>query len=705
MLLKRLELQGFKSFADKTTLDLTHRVTAIVGPNGSGKSNITDSVRWLLGERDARNLRGGKGEDLIFAGTKDKPRAGMAQATLYFDNSSGALPVEYKDLAISRKVTREGVSIFTLNKSEIRLKDVIEFFAKSKLGARGLTIISQGESDMFIKATPQERREMIEEILGLKEYQLKKGESLRKLRNTASNLDKANALIEELKPHLKLLRRQVSRYEGREEAEEELRKLENQFFGAQLHFLESDLGKTSKEERDIEINLKAERGKLEALRKALIAIKEGEPKSAKELEELRKEEVKLQGMRADLQIELGRAEARLELSKERGDFDPQKAKRALEEIRSIAEKLFAEESLDKVRTSLKKVVQIIEESSGSATGHSSDELEKDKKDLLEKLKAMDASINDIKKKEESFREGLEGFNKRFSESYEHLDVQQKKVNTLDHQKGELLIRKERLETKLEGLLEELKQIGRSADSLRVSRDTEVAVNGDEMRERMIRLRSQLASIGEIDENVVKEAKETEDRFEFLSGQVADLEKASENLEGLIQELDQKIHEDFTSAMGKINEEFSKLIKIVFGGGSGSMKLEKITKIKEVEGEESDGASEEVKVPGILVDVTLPKKRIKGLDVLSGGERALVSIAALFSLISVSSPPFLFLDEVDAALDERNAKRFGDIVKEFSKHTQFVIVTHNRATMEAADVLYGVTMTKDGTSKLVSLKLT
>ncbi|KKU19652.1 MAG: Chromosome partition protein Smc [Parcubacteria group bacterium GW2011_GWA2_46_10] len=105
MLLRRLELQGFKSFADKITLDLSHRVTAIVGPNGSGKSNITDSIRWLLGERDARNLRGGKGEDLIFAGTKDKPRSGMAQATLHFDNSSGALPVEYKDLAISRKVS------------------------------------------------------------------------------------------------------------------------------------------------------------------------------------------------------------------------------------------------------------------------------------------------------------------------------------------------------------------------------------------------------------------------------------------------------------------------------------------------------------------------------------------------------------------------------------------------------------------------
>ena len=705
MLLKRLELQGFKSFADKITLDLAHRVTAIVGPNGSGKSNITDSIRWLLGERDARNLRGGKGEDLIFAGTKDKPRSGMAQATLHFDNSSGALPVEYKDLAISRKVTREGSSIFTLNKSEVRLKDVIEFFAKAKLGARGLTIISQGESDMFIKATPEERREMIEEILGLKEYQLKKGDALRKLKNTGLNLDKANALIEELKPHLRLLRRQVSRYEGREEAEKELRKLEDQFFGTQLHELEKDLGSSIKEEGELAVRLRTEKEKLEALRKTLIDMKEREPQSAKELEALRREETKFQGMRADLQIELGRAEARLELSKEREGFDPQKAKRALQEIKNIAEKLSLEENLEKIKTSLKKVIQIIEENSGLSGGSTPEGLEKEKKTLLEKLKEMDTSINEIKKKEESLREGLEGFNKKFSESYEHLDVQQKKVGVLDAQRGELLIRKERLETKLEGLLEELKQIGRSKDSFRASGEDKILLRGDEMREHMVKLRSQLASIGEIDEGIVKEAKETEERFEFLSGQIEDLEKASTDLDGLIKELDKKIHEDFTAAMSKINEEFAKLVKIVFGGGTGSMKLEKLTKIKESEEEEVIENSEEIKVPGILVDVTLPKKRIKGLDVLSGGERALVSIAALFSLISVSSPPFLFLDEVDAALDERNAKRFGDIVKEFSKHTQFVIVTHNRATMEAADVLYGVTMSKDGTSKLVSLKLT
>src|SRR3990167_6547973 len=130
MLLKRLELQGLKSSADKTVLDLNHNITAIVGPNGSGKSNITDGILWLLGERDARNLRGAKGEVLIFAGTEKRPRIGQAQATLYFDNSSGFFPVDFKEVSFSRKVSRDGISQFFINNSEVRLKDVIDFLER-----------------------------------------------------------------------------------------------------------------------------------------------------------------------------------------------------------------------------------------------------------------------------------------------------------------------------------------------------------------------------------------------------------------------------------------------------------------------------------------------------------------------------------------------------------------------------------------------
>src|SRR3989344_9465212 len=138
MLLKSLELNGFKSFAQKTTLEFPAGITAIVGPNGSGKSNVIDCIRWLLGEREAKNLRGAKIEDLIWNGTSKRPRVSMAQAGLHFDNSSGFFPVDFKEVVVSRRVGRDGNSEYFLNKSEVRLKDIIDFFSRSRLGSKGL---------------------------------------------------------------------------------------------------------------------------------------------------------------------------------------------------------------------------------------------------------------------------------------------------------------------------------------------------------------------------------------------------------------------------------------------------------------------------------------------------------------------------------------------------------------------------------------
>ncbi len=166
MQLKRLELVGFKSFAQKTVLDFPAGITAIVGPNGSGKSNVIDAVRWVLGERDAKNIRGARAEDLIFAGTPQKTRMGMAQATMIFENSDHFFPVDYDEVSITRKVSRDGNSDYLLNESAVRLKDIVDFFAKARLGTRGLTIVNQGNSDIFVRATPKERRAMVEEVLG-----------------------------------------------------------------------------------------------------------------------------------------------------------------------------------------------------------------------------------------------------------------------------------------------------------------------------------------------------------------------------------------------------------------------------------------------------------------------------------------------------------------------------------------------------------
>jgi chromosome segregation protein len=230
---------------------------------------------------------------------------------------------------------------------------------------------------------------------------------------------------------------------------------------------------------------------------------------------------------------------------------------------------------------------------------------------------------------------------------------------------------------------------------------------------MFRLRGDLASIGEVDEALMREAKETEARYGFLAKESEDLEVAVRDLTKLMQELTEKIKTEFEGSLDKINKEFDKFFNVMFGGGSAKLKIlkPKIEKLEPEEGEnvptELEEIAEEIVLPednnGIEIDVKLPRKKITSLDVLSGGERSLVGIAAVFAMISVSPPPFLVLDEVDAPLDERNARRFAEMLKEFSKHTQFIVITHNRATMESADVLYGVTLDEDGTSKIVSLK--
>lgn len=736
MLLKSLELQGFKSFADKTVLDLSSNIVAVVGPNGSGKSNITDAIRWLLGERDARNLRGGKVQDLIFAGTEKKPRMGMAQATLHFDNSSNFFPVDFTDVSISRKVSRDGESLFFLNKSEVRLKDVIDFFAKSKLGARGLTIINQGSSDMFIKAAPIERKEMVEEILGLKEFQLKKTESIRKLKNTAANLDTVNASLQELKPHLKFLKKQAARYEERDAMATELKKLEDNFFGGRLKSLKSEFGDSRSKLTGIESLIAKEEKIGKNLEGELLKIKGSEPESALSFRDLETEKNNLLKKRGDLEREFGKLEARIEFETSTAEAPNIDSLKVLKDLKSIAESLLEETDMkrlrDQIALMLQKIDAVFESPSKIAKSGANSKFDAAKEKLTEDLKHLDLEIKALISKEESIKSGLSAYNKTFTASYEKFEAQKQKVNELISDKDRLNFDIEKTELKIANLKEELMQTGRTLESVEEGfGSAQEASLGDAsegaITKRMFKLRGDLASIGDVDQGLVKEAKETEDRYNFLSRQVEDLEAAMKDLKNLIKDLDKKLHTDFTKAIETINDELGKLMKMVFGGGSAKLILKEIEHkniLEEIGSEE--GGSSDVKsgssIPnqiedlngigkdeydiqqGIEIEVSLPKKRVKGLDVLSGGERTLVSIAVLFALISVSPPPFLVLDEVDAALDEDNARRCGAILKEFSKKSQFVIVTHNRATMEAADVLYGVTMEGDGTSRLISLKL-
>ena len=205
MRLKSLELTGFKSFAKKGKLEFTTSISAIVGPNGSGKSNIAESFRFVLGEQSIKSLRGKKGEDLIWGGSESAGRANRASVKVVFDNSKRLFDIDFDEVVVERVVHRDGVNQYLINGSQVRLRDVAELMAGANIGSSGHHIISQGEADRVLSAHPRERREMIEDALGLRVYQYKLSESERKLARTKENIAHVQSLRKEIAPHLKFL--------------------------------------------------------------------------------------------------------------------------------------------------------------------------------------------------------------------------------------------------------------------------------------------------------------------------------------------------------------------------------------------------------------------------------------------------------------------------------------------------------------------
>lgn len=717
MHLKRLELLGFKSFASKTALDFPGGIAAIVGPNGAGKSNVIDAVRWILGEREVKNLRGAKAEDLIFAGTPKKSRMGMAQVSLTFDNSSGFFPVDYSEVTIVRRIDRDGVSQYFLNKSEVRLKDIVDFFAKVRLGTKGLVIINQGESDLFVRAMPRERRIMVEEILGLRQYQLKKHEANKKLENTIINLDKVKAIVDEIAPHLRFLKKQTAKWEKLSEIQNSLKETEDAYFKNKLKEINEGLVKF--EPRIAEIDEEAGK-KQKELKNLQAVLEEVENKQSQnqdqKLGDIQKKREELLNRRSALEKELGRLEARLEFISVSA-VDENTGKNAavlIEETKNVLQKAVESADFKAVKDSLKNLLNKIEEflePQGGKKNPEFIEVQKSKDEITKQLEAIIAEIKQLGELESSSTSNLEKFNAEFRKAFEDVEAKKDEISVLESEKNKFLLDTERFRFRMQDLELQISQAGRNILEFK-GKETSPVDDMVVLEKKMLRLRAEVMSVGEVDQALINEAKETESRHSFLSRQSDDLKKAAADLKNLIKELDIKIHNDFTASLKKINEEFHKFFELMFGGGKAKMVLEKLekTEVSEAESggefkEKTEEFEEDEKLEaGIDIELSLPRKKIKSLDMLSGGEKSLVSIAALFALISVSPPPFLVLDEIDAALDEKNTRRFAEIIKNFSKKTQFIIVTHNRATMESANVLYGVTMEDDGVSKVLSLKL-
>ena len=266
MYVKRLEMQGFKSFADKTVLEFMPGITSVIGPNGSGKSNISDAIRWILGEQSIKSLRGAKTQDIIFAGTQNRKSLGFAEASLVFDNSDGALPIEYSEVTITRKIYRSGETGYYINKVQCRLKDIVELFMDTGIGRDGYSIIGQGKIDEILSNKSEDRRHIFEEAAGIVKYRARKEETEKKLEQTRLNLLRINDILIEIEGNLEPLQQQSEKAKKYLNLKEELKNIEVGLFLYNIEKLKKALQQFTEDEEIMNSTLNQEEGKLEKLK-------------------------------------------------------------------------------------------------------------------------------------------------------------------------------------------------------------------------------------------------------------------------------------------------------------------------------------------------------------------------------------------------------------------------------------------------------
>lgn len=738
MRLKSIELSGFKSFAKKSQLEFGSPVTAIVGPNGSGKSNITESFRFVLGEQSMKSLRSKKGEDLIWNGSQELPRGNKASAKIILDNRKRLMNIDFDEVVVERVVFRDGVNQYFLNDSQVRLKDILEVLAPTNIGPSGHHIISQGEADKILNTNSRERREMIEDALGLRLYQYRKQESRRKLEKTEENLKQVELLRKEISPHIKFLRRQYEKLQKTKELRNDLLQKYLEFFSLESVYLaqkkkEVENLKEKPEERLISLRLE--------LQKVASSLKNfSQDEKSEKLLQLESELRRFRQEKEELSRKLGMIEGQeislrriLDSQKTSGDnlpIDRAKIEVLREELKEHWEVVENSSDLGLIKSLFKKIFESISNilTKENYVGDTASE-------HLELIKKLENERGELEEKQQ--KTGIE--EKELTESFKSLqsEIEKEKDVNRDLEKNIFRLRAEESEilagiahfndvlrninSAEEDFERELKEARvLSGESVMAYEKFSVNLTPDyesvlrpSLKKEIEKMKIRLEDAGGIGEEVEREYREIAERDAFLEKELFDLQKSSESLKQLIKDLESQLDQNFKVGIENINKHFQELFSSMFSGGTARLsvvkdekkrkRLDEDLQLDQIESEiPSLGDEEEEIEEGLDIKVNLPRKKIRGLEMLSGGERALTSIALIFALSQVNPPPFLVLDETDAALDEANSKRYGDMIESLSKHSQLILVTHNRETMSRAGVIYGVTMGKDGYSKVLSV---
>lgn len=750
MTLKSISLIGFKSFGKKSVIDFTNSITSIVGPNGSGKSNIVEAIRFVLGEQSMKSLRGKGGTDLIFKGSRSLASSSRAQVQITFDNkdkifsftNSGlGVSLDYDEVIIAREVFADGVNKYSINNTEVRLKDIIDLLASVNIGSSGHHIISQGEADRVLNATNKERKSMIEDALGLKIYQFRIKESQRKLEKTISNIKEVQSLRREIAPHLAFLKKQVAIIEKVKEMRVELGILYKLYLSNEGFYIKNETNRLDLLKKDLKENEIAIDIKISDLQKN---IKDSHTDSVYLNDILKLESIlfEIRNNKNELIHKSGKLEGIIEglehqFSKikevKNKTIDQNELENFINNLSSKIDEAINKEGYENIVEALKNIKTYLNSFGLNEIINDNQDIPKEdnieyiklqntKTDInnqIENLKNKEIEVSnnilELKRKEKDSEESSRNSEKILYELLKEKNEIVSNLHSLSFEEEKILVIKNSLEMEL---MEAGALIGREVTSFVNYQPDEVIDRNkiDELRRKIERIKIKIedgGGVGGLD--VVREYEETLERDLFLSKEIDDLNKSIKDCDLLINELKEKLETEFKVGIDKINKQFDEFFALMFGGGGANLSLtmeyKKPKKDDEIVAtdleliEESNFGEEELDFErGININVNLPHKKVKDLNMLSGGERSLTSIALLFAISQVNPPPFLVLDETDAALDEANSRKYGNMLENLSKYSQLIVVTHNRETMSRAQVLYGVTMGFEGSSKLLSIHL-
>jgi chromosome segregation ATPase len=754
MYLKSITLKGFKSFPERTRLLFSPGVSVIVGPNGSGKSNITDAVLWALGEQSPNAVRGASMQDVISAGGKGVGQRRHAEVEVVIDNGSRRANSEFSEISIQRRLDRSGEGTYRLNGARCRLVDVVETLADTNLGREMHSVISQGRVEEIVHSKPRERRLLVEEAAGLGKHRKRRRRAELKLERTRDNLARALDVEREARSRLRPLKRQAqaAELEARFEREElglRARLVAEQARGSEAQLraaeaaaerarggrvaLEKRLAEVSAKRREVEERFAARdrertrtwgiltrlRGDQERLGIASGALAARESELEARLERLRAEV-------APLTLDLGEgaggehasgARSR-RLAEELAGIESSLAGAAggFERARSEGSEAERAAGLASVRGGAERAARHARRAEGLLGRRRSAGLEERlgaAEELLDVTRrgrnSLDALASALRARVSAAEVrviGEEGVGDEIAEemrahSQRELEIQgelKAAADALTAAEVEAAQVRERADEAGRELAEIAARLG---EELRPAAESLGGPEREEIDRALQRLERRRAQIGPVNPLAEREYEGALARAEELREQREDAERALAELEGLIRDIDAEIERAFEETFAATARNFEEMVEHLFPGGRGRLRRVSLRSV-EAEGEEEDGGDREEL--GVEIEVTPAGKSTRRLSLLSGGEKSLVALAFVFAVFLARPCPFYILDEVEAALDDANIDRFLQLIRRFCERAQFVVVTHQKRTMDAADVLYGVSMGDDGVTRVVSRRM-